>query len=1363
MGHFAADKDDLYTTVFSELKHMGIKVPKVKKFKSNILKQEKIIQPSKSRIFGVSLADQELISDCDSVLPKFIVSSISYLREHSNKVGLFRKAGSNARQRELRLKLEKGEDICGSEPNDVASLLKQWLRELPEPLIPQYMHDLFIRCQQLDNVENKITANLLTCLLLPPNHLYTLKYLLSFLADFAAHSDENMMGSYNLALCIAPNIFVLNDSADKTSTNLVHIHVSIIQLLIENATKVGSIPEFVTFQHSLQEGKSCSELDSSGDFLDAVYSKKKKQKNGHVQDLLSGIKKLVGQNSTSATNMKTPEKHWNSHVTAPRQPKLSGDQENLLQNVTPKDKGIMNFGTVGRSAGHTRKKSFGLLRKKERKRQKSCHANPLPVVTFNVIPPENRPEENGNYNNSIKTANESVPPVSDTKNSKLSKSESIKKSASESYLTPRYGKHHRFSLSSPKSSNVTLEIPSYFLRPLKTNENMENSVQQLEPTHLVVKNKDGACETVVSPKKLKIQNNENVAKSTSEEKTSFGEDLKDIKNLKLVAQSEASSRPKVQELKNGGACKKVSRKGSGIQSAGSRGKSDLSKRASSSELRSKCKNKSPQKNSKNSKTDLRSVSDSQIKQGNRRSVRKSPNCDKSSHRGGLSRNEAFIVKPKKQRENSLRHLEYVSNETTRANKKANGRSVRNVNSLQKSLSLKSEISDKSKIGKSGGKRASRNGSLIRGRPNTVNTGLRCELRGNETILATSESREKRKSLKMNNQNEIVEANVSSNPVEINKGFERGNESSFAASEAREKRKSLKMNNQNEIVEANESPYPVEISKGNERGNESSFATSEAREKRRSVKMNKNENVDKHEPCNAVQTNKENKMGDDSFVFASQSHEKRRSLRLSKKKNEVVEVNESCIPVEISEQDKVLNKTDTSLNMKFENFHLSSPINSSETLIDFINNMFSLEDKPSSQEQSENQNLLVAQNRMSTRLSIDKNRRASLQLKCDRSSSGSGSKIPRLRSSLEDKRTSSLSEMTPEPKRKVSKSRGSDSSSSSKIPTKIPDTSFDISSLQISLDDSCFKTPDNNFEVSNSINWISGSKYLGINSPQDDTYNKRESIAQILKTKPGHVQAKVSMYDTRIRESVVCTRSVPTFSTPFEYFENKREMRSSQKNHKKLHDSRSYDSAENLNHRKNKMRSPFPLPPKFNITDTSTPSAPVPQPLHKEIANNNNESQSSVKEVSFKDESYSAKKSLGNISHRLQECTNSNAALNESENSFNFSVKDENNISKRSMENVSHPLKEVTNISFEIKSPLLKDGYILSENVLSSGKRHKKLKRNSFNAKSPHKRSKRVSRSESSPGRPRPYDKAYVRMKNPSSRSASIILERNAVK
>ncbi|KFM56928.1 Rho GTPase-activating protein 11B, partial [Stegodyphus mimosarum] len=130
-----------------------------------------------------------------SLPPRFIASSTAYLLKYKDKeVGLFRKAGSVARQRDLRVKLEKGEDFEKAEPNDVASLLKQWLRELPESLIPAYLHDLFIRCNSLTDDESRVTATLLSCLLLPACHLHTLKYLMHFLADIASNSNKNKMG-----------------------------------------------------------------------------------------------------------------------------------------------------------------------------------------------------------------------------------------------------------------------------------------------------------------------------------------------------------------------------------------------------------------------------------------------------------------------------------------------------------------------------------------------------------------------------------------------------------------------------------------------------------------------------------------------------------------------------------------------------------------------------------------------------------------------------------------------------------------------------------------------------------------------------------------------------------------------------------------------------------------------------------------------------------------------------------------------------------------------------------------------------------------------------------------------------------------
>ncbi|GFT44876.1 rho GTPase-activating protein 11A [Nephila pilipes] len=1221
------DKDDLYSTVFAELKNIGVKVPKVKKFKSNISKQEKTLQQPKSKIFGVSLGEQEWTSDFDYLLPKFIASSTTYLQNFTKEVGIFRKAGSKARQRELRLRLEKGEVLDGSEPNDVAALLKQWLRELPEPLIPQYMYDLFVRCQQLDNIENRITASLLACLLLPPDHLHTFKYLMCFLAEFAASSDINKMGSHNLALIMAPNIFILNTNAvDKSSSNLVQIHACIIQLLIENAMKIGDVSEFASFQQSALEGKSCSELDSSGDVLDSSpYKGRKKQKGGHVQDLFSGIRKLVGQNAAPGNSLKTPEKFWNTLSSAPRQVKSVNDQDEVFQSATPKDKGNRNFGTIGRSGGHIRKKSFGLLRKKERKRQKSVNGNSQPVVSVNVIGPENYNAESEN-NVPIKSTHSSVDSTSsvfENNSGKLSKSESIKKCASDCYLTPKV-RVQRLSLPSPQDFQTKLEMSPYYLRPSKVGkENVKSPTQNHESLQLAKRDTLKVVEQVKQKNLPQMHEMQIDTEITLINQACINEAFEDTNiSTKSSAQKELPPYCSVQESEND--------KTDYYEKVGDNTRASLS----NLNLKSKTSNsKISNENSKN--TELPTPSDSRIKRSSTKASKKSPNKERLSQKG-LSRQEAFIIKSKNQIKSHSDQLENTENKTEKINKKIHVHKAIGIETgtspLRKSQSVTLDSTDKNKVKKKITRKTSRKGSIVRGKPNSIKSGLRSELRGSESLLITSDFCE----------------------------------------------------NKNTVPSCRS-----------------------------------------RESC-IVDT------------------------------SETISVNNISDPKDIS------------LNLKFENFTLSSPAGTSDNLMDFINNMFSQDNSPKEKSDDFPKN----RNKSEKRLSVQ-----------SKSSRSSDSKIPRLRNSLEVERINSSFETISEPKRKVSKSRGSNSSdssrSSSKIPVKCKENSFDISSLQVSINDSCFKTPDKSVFVSpNSINWMSGSKFLGIDSPQDDVYNKRESIALILKNNPGHVQAKVSMYDTRIRDSVFCTRSVPTFSTPFENSDCKNTLKSSEKNHSglqkshgKLYESNSYDTASKINCGRTRgkcRRSPRLPPPKFDITESIAPSTPNISHPFKESANVSlklNESLSS-KNISIENEKSILKQSV-NI-HLSKENINL-SGLNVSQASVNASLKDENILKRSPGENGNHPLKEVTNISFGLNeshnslnnSSIKDESFILKQ--LSTNNvnlmKAQNLKRNSFSFNSPIKRSKKVSRSESSPGRAL-RDKVSNRMLNSTSKSASIILERN---
>nr|XP_035144218.2 stAR-related lipid transfer protein 8 isoform X2 [Callithrix jacchus] len=148
-------------------------------------------------------------------LPQSIQQAMRYLRSQClDQVGIFRKSGVKSRIQNLRQMNETSPDnVCyeGQSAYDVADLLKQYFRDLPEPIFTSKLTTTFLHIYQLLPRDQWLAAAQAATLLLPDENREVLQTLLYFLSDIAS-AKENQMTAGNLAVCLAPSIFHLNVS-----------------------------------------------------------------------------------------------------------------------------------------------------------------------------------------------------------------------------------------------------------------------------------------------------------------------------------------------------------------------------------------------------------------------------------------------------------------------------------------------------------------------------------------------------------------------------------------------------------------------------------------------------------------------------------------------------------------------------------------------------------------------------------------------------------------------------------------------------------------------------------------------------------------------------------------------------------------------------------------------------------------------------------------------------------------------------------------------------------------------------------------------------------------------------------------------
>ncbi|KFQ13783.1 Rho GTPase-activating protein 24, partial [Leptosomus discolor] len=165
-------------------------------------------------IFGQKLEDTVRYEKRygNRLAPMLVEQCVDFIRQRGLKEeGLFRLPGQANLVKELQDAFDCGEKPSFDSNTDVhtvASLLKLYLRELPEPVIPYAKYEDFLSCAKMLSKEEETGLKELVKQVrsLPAVNYNLLKYICRFLDEVQSYSGINKMSVQNLATVFGPNI-----------------------------------------------------------------------------------------------------------------------------------------------------------------------------------------------------------------------------------------------------------------------------------------------------------------------------------------------------------------------------------------------------------------------------------------------------------------------------------------------------------------------------------------------------------------------------------------------------------------------------------------------------------------------------------------------------------------------------------------------------------------------------------------------------------------------------------------------------------------------------------------------------------------------------------------------------------------------------------------------------------------------------------------------------------------------------------------------------------------------------------------------------------------------------------------------------
>jgi len=177
-------------------------------------------------VFGVKLEDLVNSDENPSLIPPVVKKCVEFLRLEKNlrEEGILRIPGGKQRIESYIKEFDEGKDVVFDkvDPHVVAGILKQYFRELPEPIIPPRNNDEILKVLEMwkqkdtlmaqmgyteEKLEQEVKVELREVLKgIAPVNAAVFKYLIKFFVEVVQHQEYNKMSLVNVITCTAPSL-----------------------------------------------------------------------------------------------------------------------------------------------------------------------------------------------------------------------------------------------------------------------------------------------------------------------------------------------------------------------------------------------------------------------------------------------------------------------------------------------------------------------------------------------------------------------------------------------------------------------------------------------------------------------------------------------------------------------------------------------------------------------------------------------------------------------------------------------------------------------------------------------------------------------------------------------------------------------------------------------------------------------------------------------------------------------------------------------------------------------------------------------------------------------------------------------------